>query len=181
MTETIKLDKINQKEITKKIKSGDIFIYPTDIGYCIGCDALKSGSVSIIKQTIKSKLSIISPNKQWISKNFEIINKNYIKKLPGPYTFILKSKKRPVARNVNPGEKKFRIRMPEHKIQKIIKSIGTPVIAANIIKKRPITKIKQIPWKVSKISDLILDYGTITKTPSSIIDLSTDIPLIVRG
>ena len=91
MTETIKLDKINQKEITKKIKSGDIFIYPTDIGYCIGCDALKSGSVSIIKQTIKSKLSIISPNKQWISKNFEIINKNYIKKLPGPYTFILKS------------------------------------------------------------------------------------------
>ncbi len=181
MADIIKLSEIKQKDITKNVKSGDILIYPTDIGYCIGCDALKSGSVSIIKQVIKTPLSIIAPNKQWITKNFEIINKNHIKKLPGPYTFILKSKKRPVARNVNPGEKKFRIRMLEHKIQKIIKSTGVPFIAANISQKKPITKIKQIPWKISKITDIILDDETIVKTPSSIIDLSTEIPLIIRG
>jgi tRNA threonylcarbamoyl adenosine modification protein (Sua5/YciO/YrdC/YwlC family) len=181
MVDVIKIDKIKQKDIIKRIKFGDIFIYPTDTGYYLGCNALKSGSISIIKQIIKTPLSIIAPNKQWITKNFEIINKNHIKKLPGPYTYILKSKKRPVARNVNPGENKFRIKIPEHNIHKIIKSANIPIIKANINQKRPTTSIKQIPWKVSRITDLILDEGKLIKRPSSIIDLTTEIPLIIRG
>ncbi len=181
MVEAINLEEIKQKDIIKRMKSGDIFIYPTDVGYVLGCNANKSGSITLIKQVIKTPLTIIAPNKQWITKNFEILNKNHIKKLPGPYTYILKSKKRPVARNVNPGEGKFRVKIPDHKTHKLIKSANIPFAIANINEKRSITNIKQIPWRVSRIADLILDDGSLIKNPSSVIDLTSDIPLIMRG
>ena len=50
MKKIIKFEKINNKEIIKKIKSGAIIIYPTDTNYCLGCHAKKSSGVEQIKR-----------------------------------------------------------------------------------------------------------------------------------
>ena len=56
---------MRKSEIIKKIINGEIFIYPTDTIYGIGCNALKSDSVQEIR-TIKNRpdspFSIIVPS-----------------------------------------------------------------------------------------------------------------------
>ena len=86
MTEIIPLTEIKSAQIVKRINAGEVFIYPTDTIYGIGCDATNEGSVKsirIVKQRFDKPFSVIAPSKQWILKNFEA-NKSFIDKLPGP-------------------------------------------------------------------------------------------------
>ena len=61
-------------EIINKLKK-EVFIYPTDTIYGIGCDATNSELVKQIrkiKQRDKKPLSVIAPSKKWILDNFKV-------------------------------------------------------------------------------------------------------------
>jgi tRNA threonylcarbamoyl adenosine modification protein (Sua5/YciO/YrdC/YwlC family) len=184
MPEIINLKDIKKRNIVKRIKQGEIFIYPTDTIYGIGCNALKPASVEIIKKIKKRSekpFSIIAPSKDWIYKNLKVNNKSYIKKLPGPFTFILELKKRATARNVNPGYKTLGVRIPNHPFSNIIKSANVPFIttSVNISGKTSIRSIKQIPRSIKKHVDIIIDDGYLPNYPSTIIDLTQTPPKII--
>ena len=185
MPEIVNFNEINKSEIVRRIKDGDLFIYPTDTVYGLGCNAMKQGSVQLIKE-IKSRnekpLSVIAPNRQWIRKNFEVINKNFIKKLPGPYTYILKIKNRAVARNVNPGMKTLGIRIPDHAFADLIKKAKVPFIttSVNYAGKSPARKIKDIPKRILSRVDIIIDDGFLPNYPSTVIDLTGKMARIIK-
>jgi tRNA threonylcarbamoyl adenosine modification protein (Sua5/YciO/YrdC/YwlC family) len=185
MPDIYQFTEINKSEIVRRIKQGEIFIYPTDTVYGLGCNALKQGSVQIIKQ-IKERdnkpLSVIAPNKQWIYRNFKVNNKHFIQKLPGPYTYILEIKKRCVARNVNPGLKTLGVRIPNHEFTNLIKRSNVPFIttSVNISGKKPIRDLSKIPRKILKYVDVIIDDGYLHNYPSTIIDLTSEIAKIVK-
>jgi tRNA threonylcarbamoyl adenosine modification protein (Sua5/YciO/YrdC/YwlC family) len=185
MVEVISFDEIKKKDIIGRIKQGDLFIYPTDTVYGLGCNALKQGSVQLLKEIKKrdgGPLSVVAPNRTWITKNFEIINKNFIKKLPGPYTYILKINKRAVARNVNPGSKTLGVKMPDHKFMDLVKKAGVPVIYAgvNFSGGKEAREINQIPKKILNSVDFAIDAGYLHNYPSTLIDLTSEIPKLVK-
>ena len=185
MPEIISFKDIKKKELVNRIKQGDIFIYPTDTVYGLGCNALKQGSVQIIREIKKRDdrpLSVIAPNKQWITRNFEVLNKNFIAKLPGPYTYILTVKKRAVARNVSPGVKTLGIRIPDHKFMDIIKKSGVPVISTsvNFAGGKEAREINQIPKKILNSVNFVIDAGYLHNYPSTLIDLTSEIPKLVK-
>jgi len=184
MTKIIKLKTIEEKEIIEKIKQGHIFIYPTDTVYGLGCNALNSNSVKKIRKIKKSKkpFSVIAPSKQWISKNFKI-EKKYLKKLPGPFTFILRMKRKNlVAKEVNLNLNSLGVRIPKHRFTKIIQKSKVPFIttSVNISGKKFITTINKIPRKISKKVDIVIDDGKSNKTPSTIIDLTKKTPKVTK-
>ncbi len=185
MSEIIKFDEINKRDIVKRIKQGELFIYPTDTIYGLGCNALKQGSVQLIKEMKKRDerpLSVIVPNRQWIYKNLNVLNKRFIQKLPGPYTYILEIKKRAVARNVNPGLKTLGIRMPDHPFMNLIKKAGVPFIttSVNYSGKKPARNIKDIPKGILNRVDVVLDDGFLHNYPSTIIDLTSEVARIIK-
>ena len=47
MPEIVNFNEINKSEIVRRIKDGDLFIYPTDTVYGLGCNAMKQGSVQL--------------------------------------------------------------------------------------------------------------------------------------
>ena len=117
----------NKEKILTKIKEGNIFIYPTDTIYGIGCDARNFEAVKRIRE-LKNRdekpFSVIAPSKEWIIDNCEEKN---LDKLPGPYTLILKLKnKECVASNVS-GLDTLGVRIPDHWFKVDIPIVTTSV------------------------------------------------------
>lgn len=184
MPEIIKLEKAKEKRIVKAIKEGKILIYPTDTIYGLGCDATNREAVQkirMIKQREEKPFSIIAQSKPWIYKDF-YVNKPYIQKLPGPFTFILRTKKdRLVSNAVTDNVNILAIRIPDHPFTKIIQKAKTPFVttSVNLAGKKPITEISQIPGSILKNVDIVIDAGKLENNPSTIIDLTGKIARII--
>ncbi len=185
MPKIIKLGKIKEKEIIKAIKQGQIIIYPTDTIYGIGCDALNTESVLRIRmiknREVDKPFSIIAPSKQWIIKNFEV-NPAYIERLPGPFTFLLRTKKeRLVSNHVTSNANVLGVRIPDHPFTKVIQKAKIPFITTSVNQsgEQLISDIKKIPDKIAKQVNLIIDGGILNNKPSTIIDLTGKIPRII--
>jgi L-threonylcarbamoyladenylate synthase len=186
MVEIIPFGEINALDIIKRMKAGDIIIYPTDTVYGIGCNASKPGSVSFIRK-IKGRdsdkpLSVIAPSKKWIYDHFEINRKSYIQTLPGPFTFILNMKRRGVARNVNPGSETLGVRIPYHAFTRLVQRANIPFIttSVNLSGQKPIREIKDIQRSILKKVDIVIDGGYLPNHPSTLIDLTGEIARILK-
>lgn len=172
---------------TSLIENPTVFIYPTDTIYGIGCNALNKEAVDKIrdiKQRKTNPFSIIAPSKEWIDENF-IINNNskaWIKRLPGPYTLVLKSKKQCVAENVAPGLDTLGIRIPDHWISNIIKKIDIPIVTTSVNKSGNdiMTSLDDLDTDIKSRIDFIVYEGEKKGKPSKIIDLTDDVEVIER-
>jgi tRNA threonylcarbamoyl adenosine modification protein (Sua5/YciO/YrdC/YwlC family) len=183
MTKIIKMNELKERELLKYIQEGKIIIYPTDTIYGIGCDAKNTAAVQKIRE-IKNRtdkpFSIIAPSRQWIYENFEIKNKNYVEKLPGPYTFILQTKKQGIISHHASNGNVIGVRIPNHKITALIQKAKTPFITTSITSEGPINDIRKIPGRVLKHVDLVVDDGPLNNQASVLIDMTGDIPRIVK-
>ncbi|MCD4759843.1 threonylcarbamoyl-AMP synthase [archaeon] len=186
MPEIIDFKDIDAKEIVKRMKAGEIFIYPTDTVYGIGCNAMKSGSVAEIRKIKRRNddkpMSVIAPSKKWIYDNFEVNKKGYIQTLPGPFTFILNIKNRCVARNVNPKGGSLGVRIPYHAFTRLVKRANIPFIttSVNFSGRKPIREIKDISRAILRNVDVVIDDGFLHNHPSTLIDLTEEMAKIVR-
>ncbi|MBT3395241.1 threonylcarbamoyl-AMP synthase [archaeon] len=186
MVKILTFDELNSSEIIKRMKEGDIFIYPTDTIYGIGCNALNQKSVDKIRKLKKrggdKPFSVIAPTKKWIETNLEVENKNYIKKLPGPFTFLLKIKARSIAKKINPGFDIIGLRIPDHPFSNLVKLAKIPFIttSVNLSSKLPIRDTNKIPKSILKHVDFVIDDGYLHRYPSTIIDLTGKMPKIIK-
>ncbi len=161
-----------------------IIIYPTDTIYGIGCYALNEELVKKIKEIKKrdNRPFSIIVNKKWIKENCitnELINK-YLKKLPGKYTFILKLKnKNAICKEVNNNQETIGVRIPKHEITKKL-PIPFVTTSVNLSGRPPIIDIKDIPEEIKNKVNLIINSGILNNSPSTIIDLTKDNPIVLR-
>ena len=173
----------------KVLKAGGIIIYPTDTVYGIGCDILNKAAIGRI-QEIKNNpdiklLSFICPNLKDISKYAKVSDYAYKTMkhlLPGPYTFILPAAKQ-VPKKLWNKRKSVGIRVPDHKIAiSIVEGLGNPIISTSATNRKG--EVLFDPLEIKNIFhsqvDLMLASGNLNGTPSSVIDLSEDTPVIVR-
>lgn len=161
-------------KIIEDIKSGKIFIYPTDTVYGLGCNAYNEESVKKIKK-IKGRdsnkpLSVIAPSLSWILENLET-NEEYLKKyLPGPYTLILKKKDNGFMKECSPTEA-LGIRIPANDFTKIIEEANVPFIttSVNLSGEPTPPSIDNIPKEIQNQVDYMIDAGKLEGKPSTII------------
>ena len=168
------------------IQEGDIFIHPTDTIYGIGCLATDNKAVEKvrnIKNRLKKPLSIIVPSKEWIYENCETTNrdKEWIEKLPGPYTLILNLKKSGcIASNVNLNMESLGVRLPDHWITELVEELNTPIIttSANVIGEDFMTSVDNLDREIASKMNFIIYEGEKTGRPSKIIHLNSETPLV---
>lgn len=163
-----------EAKLIELIKSGAIFIYPTDTVYGLGCNALLPDAVNKIKQ-IKNRdankpMSIIAPSKQWIKDNLEAKQEILDKYLPGPYTLILKKKNKGFLSDVSPTEM-LGVRIPNNDFAVLVSKAGVPFITTsiNMSGEPPASRIESIPTSMLNKVDIILNGGVLPGTPSTII------------
>jgi L-threonylcarbamoyladenylate synthase len=175
-----------KQEFASRIKQGHVFIYPTDTIYGIGCDATNKEAVNRIREIKKrpsTPFSIIAPSKEWIVENLSVEDeeKDWIKRLPGPYTLILKKKKDCIAENVSFSET-LGVRIPDHWFRLFIAEINVPIIStsANVTQKQFMTSLDNLDSEVKGRVNFIIYEGKKEGRPSKIIDLTNNARIIER-
>ena len=169
-----------EPHLVKELKQS-IFIYPTDTIYGIGCDATNQelvAKVREIKKNFEQPFSIIIPNKSMIYEFCETTEKTkeYVDKLPGPYTLILKVKKKFVADNVNPGNSTIGIRIPNHWFYNYVKKMKVPIIttSANVTGGDVMTTIEDLDPEIEKKVDFIIYDKELKGSPSTLVHLNKE-------
>lgn len=173
---------IQQDKWLADVKNGAVFVYPTDTIYGIGCNALLSSAIKRIRE-IKERedlpFSIIAPSKEWIRQNCVVSKKSeeWLDKLPGPYTLILKLKNsKVVAKEVAPGKDSIGIRIPDHWISKIVQRLNVPIIttSVNVSGESFATSVETIEEDITGKIDFAVDEGEKKGRPSTIVNLENE-------
>jgi L-threonylcarbamoyladenylate synthase len=171
-----------RNEMIEEMRTGAIFVYPTDTIYGIGCNALITDSVKKIRRIKKvdHPFSVIAPSTEWILRNLDVEARKSLEVLPGPYTLIFRKREPFFLKEVS-SLPTLGIRIPAHPISKIVREIGIPFVttSANLSRKQPIKKASEAK-KFKRVS-YIIDGGALANPPSVVIDLSGEEEKVIRG
>jgi tRNA threonylcarbamoyl adenosine modification protein (Sua5/YciO/YrdC/YwlC family) len=170
------------------LEAGEIIGYPTDTVYGIGCDLFSKKSIDRLYQ-IKvmdqsQKLSMICPDLGSVARYaivedaaFRILRKY----LPGPYTFILEAT-REVPKMVQTKRRTIGVRIPDHPvIQALVQGLGKPMMSTTAAPHghEPYIDPHEIDDRFPGLG-MVLDAGVGGSVPTSVIDLTTPYPRVIR-
>lgn len=166
-------------EIAERIRNGAVFIYPTDTIYGIGCNALDKKAVDKIrrlKERPTNPFSILVPSKEWIIENciLSTEGKEWLNKLPGPYTLVLKLKNKDIiAKSVNQAEETIGVRIPQHWFNSIVYELGFSIVTTSANRSgRPfMISIEDLDSTIKDSVDFIIYEGEKKGRPSKIVNL----------
>lgn len=171
------------------LKKGGVIIYPTDTVYGIGCDIFNKQALerifSIKNESTEKLFSFICSDLKDISKYARVSDYAYRTMkhlLPGPYTFILPAAKL-VPKTLWSKRKTVGIRVPNYNVTlTLVKELGNPIISTSATTRKGEVLLDPIEIRAIFNSqvDLMLASSGINSTPSSVIDLSEEVPEIVR-
>ena len=177
------------RKVVEVLENGGVIGYPTDTIYGVGCDLFKPEAIRKIhrlKKMGKNKaLSFICADLKDISNYAYVSNYAYkvMKRLlPGAYTFVLKATKL-VPKTAMTRQKTVGIRIPDNKIcLALVKELGHPIISTSVYKPDEglYNDPAEIEERFGKQLDLVIDGGMIVAEHSSIIDLTEDVPKVIR-
>jgi len=180
------------KKVVEVLRNGGIVIYPTDTVYGMGCDITNTKALERVAQLKgikleKANLSFICYDLSHISDYVRQIDTPTFKllkrALPGPYTFILPGNND--LPKVFKNKKTVGIRVPDNNIiRSIVNQLGNPIISTSIHDDDALLEYSTDPElifeKWQRQVDLVIDGGYGAVTPSTVIDLSGNIPEIIR-
>lgn len=179
------------EKVVSVLRDGGIVIYPTDTLYGIGCDALNVRAVEKICDLKginpqKSNLSIICNDLSVVSEYakistpmFKLMKRN----LPGPFTFILPTTSS--LPKIYKNKKTVGIRIPDNNIiRKIVAQLGNPVLSTSVKDEEEemeySTHPELIHEKWGDIADLVIDGDIGGTEGSTVVDCTSDEPVIIR-
>lgn len=177
------------ERVVHQLKNGAVICYPTDTGYGIGCDLFNQKSIKhIIQLKRRPKLkpfSFMCSSLTDISQYAHVSNTAYRllkKNLPGPYTFVLPGTKL-VPKVMATKQKTVGIRVPSHPISRaLLETLGNPIVntSVHLDDDAVLSEPYEIEQVIGNRIDLIIDGGAIYPDPSSVIDLTSDFPEVLR-
>ncbi|MEO5571874.1 MAG: L-threonylcarbamoyladenylate synthase [Bacteroidia bacterium] len=181
------------KTVVDVLKKDGIIIFPTDTVYAIGCNIYSNKAIEKISRLKnvkpeKANFSFICSDLSHISDFTRPFDRSIYKmlnrSLPGPFTFILNASSAVPAIFKN-NKKTIGIRIPDHQIPlNIIKELGNPIMSTSLHNEDEImdylTDPAEIFEKFENIVDLIIDGGYGGIEPSTIVDCTGMVSVIVR-
>jgi len=176
-------------EIKDLVKKGQVFVYPTDTIYGLGTDATCTNCIKklkAIKERHTNPFSIIAPSKEWIIENCEVDEKakEWIDKLPGPYTLILKLKnKDAISPECNDGLDTVGVRIPDHWFTEMAALAGVPITTTSANKAGGdfMTSLENLDPDIKAKVDFVVYEGEKQGKPSTLVKLdNTEVSLKER-
>jgi len=173
------------------LSKGGVIIYPTDSGYALGCrleEKIAIERICRIRQhnpthhftLVCRDLSELSTYAHVDNYAFKLIKNN----IPGSYTFILRATKEVPRHLMNDKRKTIGLRVLTNPIAlALIALLKEPLMSTPLIlpgNDRAESDPEAIKKNLSKQVDLIIHGGILEAQPSTVIDMTTSVPVIIR-
>jgi tRNA threonylcarbamoyl adenosine modification protein (Sua5/YciO/YrdC/YwlC family) len=171
------------------LEAGEVIGYPTDTVYGLGCDLFNKRAIERLYQikhmSQAQKLSFICPDISNVARYaivedpiFRVL-KRY---LPGPYTFILEAT-REVPKIIQTKRRTVGVRIPDHAVTlALVHAFGRPIISTTAAPhgEDPYIDPHEIDDRFKGLA-MVLDAGVGGSVPTTVIDLTTSYPEIIRA
>ena len=181
-------------ECVARFERGEIAIIPTDSVYAVAGDfqhplALEK-LAKIKKESVKTaEFSFLFTNLSQVSEYTQSVDGGTFKLLkrclPGPYTMVLEANIS-LARKLGQKRKTIGIRIPDHPIVRALcETLGRPLASASLHHDDEIIQYPTDPDEIAAtyahLADFMIDGGWGDNVPSTVIDLSGAIPVLLRA
>ncbi len=178
-------------KIVAAIHNGGLIAYPTDSSYALGChlgDKRAMDAIRRIRRTDKDhNFTLVCSDLSEISNYARVENWSYrlLKALtPGPYTFILPATREVPKRLQHPKRRTIGLRVPDHRVVRaMLEALGEPIMSSTLSlpgDDMPLTEVDEIERRIGHEIDLIVDAGPTGIDPTSVLDLTGDVPRVLR-
>ena len=173
------------------LQDGGIAAVPTDSSYALVCrldDKAAAENLRRIREVDdKHHLTLLCRDLSELASYARVDNRQYrLLKLgtPGPYTFILEATKEVPRRLSHPSRRTIGLRVPDHRVtQELLAHFGQPLLATTLIapgETEPMNEPEEIRTRFQKLLHAVVDAGACPMQPTTVIDLTDDVPVLVR-
>jgi tRNA threonylcarbamoyl adenosine modification protein (Sua5/YciO/YrdC/YwlC family) len=179
------------KQAADLVRNGAVIVYPTDSCYALGCHLGDKEAVARIRQIrgvddkhhmtmVCRDLSELARYARVDNVQFRLLKNN----TPGSYTFILEATKEVPKRLQHPKRSTIGVRIPDHPVAlALLEELGEPLISSTLIlpnEEFAMNDAEQIRDLLQHQIDLVVDGGAVGLEQTTVIDLTTDTPVVVR-
>ena len=172
------------------VRRGGLIAYPTDSCYALGCQIGDARAVARLRRVrgvdTKHHLTLMCRDLSEIAAYAIVDNVQYrlLKAAtPGAYTFILRATREVPRRLMHPRRKTIGVRVPQHAVAlALLSELGEPMLSATLALPggAPLSDAQEIRAALEHDLDLVIDAGSCGTVPTTIIDLTSDAPLLLR-
>lgn len=174
------------------VRTGGVVAIPTDSCYALGCRLGDKEAVERIRQIRavdeRHHLTLMCRDLSEIAQFARVDNTQYrlLKATtPGSYTFILEGTKELPRRVLHPKRKTIGLRVPAHKVAlALLAELGEPLLTSTLMlpgDEAPLTEGWEIQERLDDCLELILDGGFCGTEPTTVLDLTTLPPVLIRA
>lgn len=173
------------------VRNGGLMVYPTDSCYALGCHIGDKGAMERVRRIRQvdelHNFTLICRDLSEIAL-YAIVDNIQYRSLkaatPGSYTFILKASREVPKRLLNPKRKTIGVRVPDHNVVRaLLEEMGEPLLSSTLMlpgDELPLNDMDEIRDRLDHDVDLILDGGSCGVEMTTVVDLTSDMPLVVR-
>ena len=179
------------KQAVAIVRSGGIIVYPTDSCYALGCHLGDKDAMSRIR-TIRQvddhhHFTLVCRDLAEISTYAKVDNSQYrlLKATtPGSYTFILQATREVPRRMQHPKRNTIGLRIPDHPVVlALLAELDEPLLSSTLIlpgDELPLNDAEEIRERLEHQVELVMDAGSCGIDMTTVIDLTTDVPALIR-
>ena len=180
------------RQAAEIIRRGGLVVLPTDSAYALVCQMGDAGLLERIRRLRgvdeRHHFTLMCRDLSEIGTYARVDNGQYrlLKATtPGPYTFILEGTKELPRRVLHPKRKTIGLRVPEHAVvSALLAEIDGPLLTSTLIlpgETLPMSDADEIRERLEKQVELIIEAGYCGPEATTVIDLTSGAPELVRA
>jgi tRNA threonylcarbamoyl adenosine modification protein (Sua5/YciO/YrdC/YwlC family) len=179
------------RQAAEIVRAGGVIVYPTDSCYALGCHIGDKDAERRIREIrclgndhqftlVCRDLSEIAHYARVDNQQFRLLKAA----TPGSYTFILEATREVPRRLLDAKRATIGLRVPHNPVaQALLAELGEPILSSTLIMpgdELALNDADEIRERLEKQVALIMDAGSCGLEPTTVIDLTGELPTVVR-
>ena len=179
------------RQAAQLVRDGAVIAYPTDSCYALGCRIGDKEAATRIRQIrqlddrhllalLCRDLSEVAVYARVDDAQFRLLKAT----TPGSYTFVLQATREVPKRLQHPSRRTIGVRVPDHAIvQALLRELGEPLVSSTLTMPGdtdPLNDAYDIRARLEHRVDLVIDGGPCGVIPTTLVQLTEDMPVVTR-